>query len=208
MSVDALTRELAKASDLARAEGAKLLTRQVVDHRREVVRGFRGYDGTPGDKLQNRSGALRRSIDNEFATPASLRAATFSRGVPYAAIQETGGTVKPRRGKYLTVPMRGALTNAGVVRKAARPVRGSSGWETAGLVPGAADRRTFILDRGRGPRIYVRGSDGRLLPLWTLKKQVRIEGRLGFMDAWDNLEERRRRQFRQFLGRLFGGGFA
>ena len=49
-----------------------------------------------GEVLNVRSGALRRSIGYSVVpTPAGPTASVFSRGVPYAAIHEFGGTTKP-----------------------------------------------------------------------------------------------------------------
>src|SRR3990167_6310333 len=68
-----------------------------------------------------RSGRLRASIGasaTEIANGAELRLrAGWGTGqVRYARIQEHGGTIVPRSGKFLAIPVGPALTGAGVSR--------------------------------------------------------------------------------------------
>ena len=72
--------------------------------------------------LNVRTGRLRGSIQGtaeEMNGQLSivLRAGTPDGGaVPYARIHEEGGTIRPRSGRYLKIPVGPALTGAGVAR--------------------------------------------------------------------------------------------
>lgn len=67
-----------------------------------------------------RSGHLRRSISSETTLEASRVVLTLRAGEGaterYASAQEYGATVRPRRGKFLAIPVGRALTGAGVPR--------------------------------------------------------------------------------------------
>jgi hypothetical protein len=81
--------------------------------------------------LKVHSGRLRNSIrtevhDDGTAHQMALRAGG-ERDVVYARIQELGGTITPRNGKFLAIPLAPALTGAGVSRyKSPRDVPGLS----------------------------------------------------------------------------------
>lgn len=79
-------------------------------------------DMLSGQRLARRTGNLARSVEGRSDSHRGLpgmRIGIF-RGpaLPYAAIQEFGGTIRPRRARALAVPARGgpALTPAGVDR--------------------------------------------------------------------------------------------
>lgn len=84
------------------------------------------------ERLRVRTGRLRSSIigDSDGLT-GFVRAGDAA--VTYARIQDEGGTVKPRNGKYLTIPVGQALTGSGVERQPARaykdlfPIRSKKG---------------------------------------------------------------------------------
>lgn len=202
VKVGDLVRMLERLGVDATAKAAPVLTRMVGEHQRAMRERFRGYTGRRGAKLQIRSGNIQRAIQFEGARPGQLRAASFIAGpLRYAQLQEDGGTIRPRRGRFLTIPLPAALTSAGVVRKAAKPRKVGGQWETSGLVPGAADRSTFILSKSKGPVIYARGANGRAIPLWSLKRSVTIPPRLQFFKTWEKLEGRRAKQLGEFLGK-------
>lgn len=135
--------------------------------------------------LKRRTGALARSLRRTPASPEKLVAMSHvGRGAPYAAAHEFGATIRPRRRKFLTVPLSAARMPAGATRQAARLVRGGRGWQTASRVPGAADTGTFIYGKGDRKFIGVERKGGGVLPLYVLKKSVRIPERLGFRDSW------------------------
>ena len=69
-----------------------------------------------------RAGILRRSIRGMVEVENSTTVLSLSAGKDgtvaerYAALQEYGGTVTPKRGRYLAIPFGAALTGAGVPR--------------------------------------------------------------------------------------------
>ncbi|HUW12556.1 MAG TPA: hypothetical protein VM537_22710 [Anaerolineae bacterium] len=144
-------------------------------------------NANPNKTLHNRTGALRNSLGTSVTTASDLkgtRLALFSAGVPYARVQELGGTIRSKRpGGYLTIPLEDNMTPAGVTRMSARRAidQGARFWESAG-------GNVFIVDDEEGPPRKF---------LFLLKKQVRIRpGRLGFFKTWKNMTESRRRRQR------------
>lgn len=81
-----------------------------------------------GSALNVRSGMLRASIGSRVDVAKGEMTATIGSGarqgarMKYANIQETGGTVTPKRRQYLTVPLDAAKTASGVARFTARDV--------------------------------------------------------------------------------------
>lgn len=76
-----------------------------------------------GERLMVRSGRLRASVVTAQETAGTterlyLRAGGGSADVRYAALQEYGGVVTPKNGKYLAIPLSPAKTRAGVARYA------------------------------------------------------------------------------------------
>jgi len=71
-------------------------------------------------RMRTRSGALRRSIRGTASGTTVTVTAGEHGGEPlkYARIQELGGTVRPTRAKYLSIPVGPALTAAGVSKYA------------------------------------------------------------------------------------------
>ena len=169
-------------------------------HRKQVQKGFKGYSGDPntGRKLQNRSGALmqRLAVRPSATYPTDIRADSYVAGpLAYAKIQEFGGVIKPKKGKYLTIPLPGARTSNGVTRNSARLVKRGREWHTAQTVPGAAGTKTHI----RGKAIGVDGVGGDFLPLYALKKSVKIPARLRFMDTFKDQKAKRRKVYRRVV---------
>lgn len=126
---------------------------------------------TAGEVLKRRTGDLSRGMQskitgegNNLVLHIGNRVRTGER-VPYADIHEKGGTVKPRHGKYLTVPLPPALTARGVLRKPARS------WDN-----------TFVFKSKAGNLIIgqKRGKRGKVISLFVLKKRVDIPAR-GYM---------------------------
>lgn len=73
-----------------------------------------------GGLLNARTGRLRNSIAADVTQDGAGVTLTVSAGASgqlrYAKIHETGGTITPKRGKFLAIPVGPALTGAGVAR--------------------------------------------------------------------------------------------
>ncbi len=160
------------------------------DWLREMKRRTRGV--TRPDGLARRTGDLARSlfVDVQGSGVDGLTLRLVSAGVSYVTIHETGGTVRPKVAKYLTIPIADNLT-------AAKDSR----------YPSARD----LFSRSRkGFRPYVfRSKKGNLLIglkegeqtklLFSLKREVKIPARLGFFQEWRDLERRRAGRLRRGL---------
>lgn len=156
---------------------------------------FRGYTNTPGDKIQNRSGYLRRSIGFEVGSRYKMRdmyLRVFSAGTKYARIQEEGGVVYPKPpNKFLTVPIDDNLTPSGLPRyPSARELKQEK--------PGS----TFVFKGPLTGKLFiVMKENGDLKFLWQLVKKVELSGprapsrkgpsRFGFKDTWNRLRTKR-----------------
>jgi len=133
---------------------AKILRKVVVTGALDAERIAKlNVTGRGAASLGVRSGRLRASIaasahDISGGVEVRLRAGGSSKGgaqVRYAAIHEYGGTIRPKKGKFLTIPVGPAMTNAGVSRFA-----------SARDVPGLVIARTL-----KGGFVLVKASDER-----------------------------------------------
>lgn len=125
--------------------------------------------GTGGQTMSVRSGALNRSIRDSVrvsgSTVNTLRGQIGS--IFYGRIHEYGGVIKPKKAKYLTIPLPAALTSNGTPKK-----------------PTARDwDRTFVITSKKGNLLIVRKQGRGIVPLYVLKKSVRIPARLGMGDT-------------------------
>lgn len=74
-----------------------------------------------GRVLHRRTGHMAARIALPIVKTKGGASVTIqTRGVPYAFIHEYGGEITPVKAKALTVPLKAALTPAGVLRKTAR----------------------------------------------------------------------------------------
>lgn len=119
--------------------------------------------------LKARSGSLAGSFSvTETGTTAATWSMTVGTTSKYAPMQEYGGTVRPVRKKWLTIPLDAALTPAGVLR-----------------APAPMWRDTFFARSKRGNLIlFQKTGKKKITPLFVLKKQTKIPARLGFFDTW------------------------
>lgn len=175
--LDALARQLVTIQRNARAMVRKAAETEAL--RAEST--AKGYLG--GSRLTPRTGHLRRSvrgqavIKNDIPT-ATLRAGGGRDDVRYARIQDLGGTIVPRRGRFLAIPEGSALTASGVPRY-------SSPRQVAGL--------RFVPTRGGRTGILVRdvgGRNARSEVLFRLVRQVRINATHYLTEPFDTLRER------------------
>lgn len=151
--------------------------------------------------LRRRTGSLARSIRQDVRgsslTDLELRAATTS---PYAKVHEFGTigkggalpSIVPKRAKWLTVPLQGNLTPAGVPRyPSAAALRGQG---------------TFVLKTKSGKLFIVRREGEQLRWLWILVKKVDIPPRLGFFATWRSRDKARRVALRKAVVAALTGG--
>lgn len=147
-----------------------------------VDRRFKPYRrGSYTRFLRKRSGALQGSFVGEVRGTgynAEARHYTSSR---YARLQEFGGTITPKRARYLKIPLPSALLSSGNV--------------DGGLQGGSAGNRFTA----NGTPTHVRRSKaGNLLifnsttgePLFALKESVTVPPRLGYFRTWDRIRPR------------------
>lgn len=149
-------------------------------HRRQsaklVANAYRGF-GFKRPATGNRSGQLRRSLFSRAmpATPGNVAWRDVSLEVGsrmpapynYARMQELGGTIRPKRGRFLTIPLPAALTPAGVLRKPARQ------WKGAFFV--RTKKGQLMLARNVGSSF----KGWRVEPLFLLVRSVTLKPKLG-----------------------------
>lgn len=120
--------------------------------------------GTTGNSLSLRSGNLVESLQQSIFVKGSNLDNMIGEigGAFYARIHETGGTITPKKGKYLTIPLPAALNSNGTpIKSKARD------WD-----------KTFILKSKKGNLLIVRRDGRHLTPLYLLKTSVTIPARL------------------------------
>lgn len=146
--------------------------RLTVELRALALRGEREAKLLAGSRLRVRSGRLRSSIRGDVIAEGEGRlsvrlSAGLERELEYARAQEEGATITPRRGRYLAIPLPGALTPAGVLRS--RFVRPGGLRAVASLFAVRRPGRRTLLAEAKG--------DG-ILPMFVLHEgPVRIRGR-------------------------------
>lgn len=129
--------------------------------------------GTFPGTLSKRSGALSRSLspqrieikgDDVKETTVSFRLTGI------AVVHEQGATIRPKSAQYLTIPLPAALNPNGTPKR-----RSARDWQN-----------TFVQRSKKGNLlIFQKGRGGNLVPLYVLKKQVRIPKRLAFEEAFE-----------------------
>ena len=102
-------------------------------------------------KGSTKSGELRRSIKYKMGgTKNNVRSEIGSWGVIYARILERGGTIRPKRVQYLTIPLPGV-----------------KGWARN-------YENAFFIKSKKGNLLLVQSKGKGLKPLFVLKKSVQI----------------------------------
>lgn len=137
-----------------------------------------------GQQTQRRTGLLERSFQSivrRVGTIAGLALRVFSAGNKYATLQQYGGVVRAKRGKYLAIPQEAVKTPAGVPRYAS---------------PRNYPGKTFVMRDGRG-RLWIaekkgKGRAARIVFLWQLVKSVTIRGNLNWFQQWRQDAQSRR----------------
>lgn len=128
--------------------------------------------GTSPDRLSRRTGGGLRSIrDSILVAPGDMESmGQISTGK--MTIHETGGTITPKRAKYLAMPMIQALDSRGVPRKS-----GPRAW-----------RNTFVARSKRGNLIiFQKRTGGKVVPLYLLKRKAVMPRRLGMAKTFEDV---------------------
>lgn len=154
-----------------------------LDHiSRKFLKKFRAerLSGPFGTRIVGRPRGIFSQFKRTFLVPSS----TQSMGVEIrsdskiAKLHEEGGTVTNPSGGKLAVPLRARqelFTSTGALRKKYKNVRAIKN-----IVPIRFNNQTFLT------RVRKKSRD--VLPLFVLKKQVKIPARLGFYQTWEDME--------------------
>ena len=128
--------------------------------------------GTGAQSLSKRSGVFVDSILKSVTVSGETFEAiqgTIGAGVPYAAIQEFGGTISPKNAKYLCIPLPAAMDGSG------QPLRSSPrDWPN-----------TFVKRSKAGNLLIFQKRGTSIVPLYVLKSSVVIPARLGLRKTLD-----------------------
>ena len=203
-----LSRALAESPRRLRQELAKVINTSLAAHENVIKRNrFQGYRGESySNRLQRRSGALAnayrvyRTTESSLDGSAGIRSGV--RGSEYAKMQEFGGTIRPKRGKDLTIPTTAALTPSGVLSGRYKIRKSGTGYTTdagdtflfksrrGNLLIGIKKTKTKGFGAGVVQRAVAsgRGKDRELTAFYVLRRQVRIPARFGFFAAWNTIE--------------------
>ncbi len=118
-------------------------------------------EGDARGKLQKRSGASLAALKPKIRDRGGE--VTGQIRVPFPlSVHETGATIRAR-GKLLAIPLEAALDNRGLPKK-----RGPRAW-----------RNTFVARSKKGNLLIFQKKAGKIIPLYVLKKSVKIPRRLG-----------------------------
>lgn len=160
-------------------EGMTEAVRRVANEvRTEILRSTTG-----GNPLNVRTGNLRRSwsgfprVEETGEGPvATLRSASV-----YSAIHEFGGTIRPVRAAFLTIPLPGAMNASGTrTPYSARELHES---------PGLAGFKSTFINRSRTAILGVLPGGG-LVPLFAIKDSVVMPARHYISKAVDRVKPR------------------
>tara|TARA_R110002110_G_scaffold1085_3_gene4435 strand:+ start:870 stop:1586 length:717 start_codon:yes stop_codon:yes gene_type:complete len=174
--------------------------------------------GNPGGQLSVRSGKLRRSLrystsKRKGAEIRSLKLLVRIGGGPvgkYIYMQEHGGVIKPKNGKYLTVPLPDNLTAAARPRYPSAKKLMLAGRTYLKVKPVGGGLRGLINRRAASKG--KRNLDGAVVTLkrknkalekdlWVLRRSVKVPARLEFHRTW-NQRKRRRNLTRRLDGAI------
>lgn len=148
--------------------------------------------GRPG--VNRRTGNLARSWRSRLYESPLLGGIVIDinpegPGSEYASLQEFGGTVVPKKSRYLWIPIAGNLTPTGAARITPREAIDRGGFFAKGVFFGKAITQRGIPQRsqhlggaGYKGKVIARGEN--ITPLFVLKKSVTVPGRLGARVLW------------------------
>lgn len=171
MGLEAFANQLGRSMDRA----ATVLSREMRVYLDAVAvamsrRHGKNWPGGTTDKtLSRRSGRLMQSIaDSVKVTGQKIDTIEGQIGGPFwLRTHEFGATIRPKKALYLTIPLPAALrTNGTKLRKSARD------WPN-----------TFVRMSKKGNLLIFQRRGERIVPLYLLKKEVKIKPRLGLGDT-------------------------
>jgi phage gpG-like protein len=161
---------------------AKLLTYYMNEAVKAAKLGVTG-GGNSKTMLNVRSGRLRSSINKQVQVSDTTFRGIMGTNVVYAAIHEYGGTITPKKGRFLTIPLRhlkggtnrvsaySAVTNAGVARWSAGDLALSS------FIGGREALGTFFKETKGKAFIFSKDASGNAIPIFRLVRSVTIPKR-------------------------------
>lgn len=198
-----LVQAFARASALMAKGAEQALKQSGQEFQREMtLRRFQSYrlvGPRPDDRLNSRSGMLKKSIGyrTSGSTLGDLSISVFSSGLAYSNLQEYGGTITPKKGKYLAIPLRPALAANGVSRRG-----GPRAYPDGFFFTSKKGNLLFGITKGKG-------KNAQIVPLFLLKDRVTVPPRLGFRKTWISLADQRLARIKAGmqagLARAFGG---
>lgn len=144
----------------------------------------RRFSGRP---IKVRSGITRNSIRTQLNR--SEPSAVVGSPLRHVPVLEDGKTIRPRRRKYLTIPLAAAKTGLGRSRGDARTV-------------GARYQSTFFRRSKRGNLILYGKRGHNITPLFVLKKSVRIPAKRPFALSMQHTRIGVVRKYDQEIGRV------
>jgi len=171
---------------------------------------------SPANKLNTRSGMLRRSLHVEMGPKkgTEVSMALTSRGTRYAAAQEFGAHITPKSAKWLWIPMEGNVTPTGRTRKPPRLLMNQKENLYFHKVKGKDAMVVYLTHKWMGGKGRSGGTGDRrkqkkMVAMFYLKKRVTIPGpqstgatsRFGFFDTWKKDARRRREEFAEAVYR-------
>ncbi len=154
-----------------------------LDHiSRKFLKKFRAerLSGPFGTRIVGRPRGIFSHFKRTFLVPSSTQSmgVEISSDSEIAKLHEEGGTVTNPSGGKLAVPLRARqelFTTTGALRKKFKNVRAIKN-----IVPIRFNNQTYLT------RVKKRSRD--ILPLFVLKRQVKIPARLGFYQTWEDME--------------------
>ncbi len=155
-----------KATSVALGIGLRILERRLVTER---------LSGSP---LRRRTGALARGWKRMVFIYDGEVVGKLMTNVPYAEIHEFGGTIRPKRGKWLWIPGKELLTPAGVFRGWDQVV-----WDAVFYRRSKKNPRNLVVLQP--VKSHIRGKKkGQtvLLHVATLVPEVTLPARMGLRD--------------------------
>lgn len=121
-----------------------------------------------GNPLRVRSDRLRASVTHTVQRTGEGFEARVGPHVVYARLHEYGGVVSAKNAKFLTIPLRDAMTPAGVARFTARKLIEN---------PSAFGYDATFFSKGVLLGVKGRKASSLSVPLFALKRSVRIPAR-------------------------------